>query len=83
MVADLNNVSRMMTMMIIIMMLMKMSITLPIFKLGPPNFAWEQIQTIPTNDDNEDDDNDNGDDDNEDDNYDDHEDDDEKQNGHN
>ena len=58
-----------------------MAITRTISKLGPPKFSWEQIQTIPTNDDNEDDDNDNGDDDNEDDNYDDHED--EKQNGHN
>ena len=32
------------------------------FKLGPPNFAWNQVQIITTDDDNDDDDNDDDDD---------------------
>ena len=61
--------------MIMIMMIMKneMAITQPIFKLGPQNFARQQMQIIPTDEDNDDDDND---DDND---HNDHE----NQNGHN
>ena len=50
-----------------------MDITQPIFKLQPPDFAWQQIQIIPNCDDDDDDDNnnnnsnDNNDDDNDDD----------------
>ena len=68
--------------MIMIMMIMKneMAITQPIFKLGPQNFAGQQMQIIPTDEDNDDDDNDDDDDDDIDDNdHDDHE----NQNGHN
>ena len=36
----------------------KMGITQPIFKLGPPDFAQQQIFIIPTNEDNDDDYND-------------------------
>ena len=36
------------------------------FKLGPPNFAWNKIQIIPTCNDNDDDDNDDDNDDNDD-----------------
>ena len=41
-----------------------MTITQSFFKLGPPDFAWWQIQSIPTDNDNvhNDDDNDNFDD---------------------
>ena len=35
-----------------------MAVTQPIFKLEPPDFSWQQIQIIST-DDNDDDDNDN------------------------
>ena len=52
----------MMMMMIMIMMMMinmmmkiKMVITWPIIELGDPNFALQQIQIIPTDDNNEDD----------------------------
>ena len=41
-----------------IMMKTQIAIILPIFKLGPPDFAWLQIQIVPTNDDGEDDDDD-------------------------
>ena len=34
------------------MMKIKMSITHPIFKLGAPDFVWQQFQIIPTDDDN-------------------------------
>ena len=34
----------------------KMAITWPIFKLGPPDFAWQQIQRIPADDDDDDND---------------------------
>ena len=45
-----------------------MVITQLIFMPGPPDFAWQQIQIIPTNDDDHDDDNhDNYDDDDDDD----------------
>ena len=46
-----------------IMMIMKneMAITQPIFKLGPQNFARQQMQIIPTDEDNDDDDNDHND----------------------
>ena len=40
------------------MIKIKMGITQPIFKLGPPDFAQQQIFVIPTNDDNDDDYND-------------------------
>ena len=40
-----------------------MEITQPLFKLGPPDFAWQQIQVIPTDDDDDGDDYDNNDDD--------------------
>ena len=33
-----------------------MAITQPVFKLGPPDFAWEQIYVIPTDNHNDDDD---------------------------
>ena len=33
-----------------------MAITQPIFKLGLPDFAWQQIQIIPTDDDDDDND---------------------------
>ena len=36
-----------------------MAITQPIFKLEPPDFAWQQIQIISTDDNNDDDDTDN------------------------
>ena len=41
--------------MIIIMMMKitKMAITQPILKIGPPDFAWDQIYIIPTDDYNE------------------------------
>ena len=35
-----------------------MAITQPIFKLGLPDFAWQQIQITPTYDDDDNDDND-------------------------
>ena len=38
-----------------------MAITEPILKLGPPDFAWQQIQIIPTDDVNNDDYNDDND----------------------
>ena len=34
----------------------KMAITQPILKPGPPDFVWQQIRIIPTNDDGDDDD---------------------------
>ena len=43
-----------------------MAITWPIFKLGPPDFAWKQIQIIPTDDDKDINDTDDNDDDNDD-----------------
>ena len=49
----------MMMMMMIMMMMMKMSIiavSQSIFKLGPPDFAWKQIQIISNIDDDDDDD---------------------------
>ena len=42
-----------------------MAVTQPIFKLEPPDFAWQQIQIITTDDDDDNDDDDNDDDDNE------------------
>ena len=42
-----------------------MAVTQPIFKLEPPDFAWQQIQIITTDDDDNGDDDDNDDDDNE------------------
>ena len=36
-----------------------MAVTQPIFKLEPPDFAWQQIQIISTDDNNDDDDNNN------------------------
>ena len=35
-----------------------MAVTQPIFKLEPPDFAWQQIQIIPTDDENNEDYND-------------------------
>ena len=34
-----------------------MAVTQPIFKLDPPDFAWQQIQIISTDDDDDDDNN--------------------------
>ena len=41
-----------------------MAVTQPIFKLEPPDFAWQQIQIISTDDDDNDDDKDDDDDNN-------------------
>ena len=69
----------MIMMMMIMMMTIKMAIALPNLKLGAPDFAWQQIQLIPT-----DDYNDRGNDDvDSDGNGDDNEHDDEDHNGHN
>ena len=40
-----------------------MAVTQPIFKLEPPDFAWQQIQIISTDDNNNDDNDNNNDDD--------------------
>ena len=68
-----------MTMMIIMIII---AVTQLIFKLGPPDFAWKQIQIISNiYDDDDDDDEDDDDDDEDDDDDDDEDDDDEWQQG--
>ena len=66
------------------MMKIKMDIARPNLKLGAPDFAWQQIQIIPTDDENDHGDDDDDYDDNDDDSDDDDDDelDDEDQNGH-
>ena len=71
--------------MIVMIMMMKMitAVTQPIFKLGPPDFAWQQIWLIPTDDDDDEEDDDNDDNNDSNDNDNDSDDDDENGNCHN